>query len=232
MVGRRRAPDARPLVMPKGRSIPRQPGSRPRRPEPPAEQAELDPRLRKIAGELTAGWANIHACHACERACDERAYGTGHVEAPIMLVKDRPSTEDLETTNAFTADAEALGKAFDALGIPLSWLYGSTAVRCGSAPATTEQIEACAGHLLAEIEAIAPKVIVAFGARAAEALIALDGRCGLSIPDDPPKGTLLRVRPGLDILITEQLPEGIQNKEAKRRLWRDLQAVPAVVGGS
>lgn len=218
--------------MPKGRAIPRQPGARPRRPDPPAESPEVDPVVQKVAGELTAGWVQIRACTACPRACDERSYGTGHVQAPILLLKDRPSAADLETSNAFTTEAEALGKAFDALGIPLSWLYGSTAVRCGSAAPTLDEVKACVVHLLTEIEAIAPKLIVAFGARAAEAVMALDGRCGLRVPADPPTGAVFRLRPGLDALITEGLPEGISQKEAKRRLWRDLRSVPALLGGT
>ena len=147
-----------------------------------------------------------------------------------MLVKERPSREDLESSNAFTAEAEALSKAFEALGIPLSWLYGATAVRCGDAPASGDEVQACAGHLLSEIEAVSPRVIVAFGPRAAEALAALDGRCGLSVPDELPAGFSVRIRSDLVALVTEALPEGITQKEAKRRLWRDLRALPELVG--
>lgn len=216
--------------MPAGRKIPRPESPRPKRPAPPADSGEHDPVLRKVAGELTAGWSQIRTCTACRRASDERAYGTGHPLAPIMLVKERPSGEDLESSNAFTSEAEALGKAFEALGIPLSWLYGATAVRCGDAAASTDEVKACAGHLLTEIEAVSPKVIVAFGSRAAEALIALDGRCGLSVPDELPAGGTVRIRSDLVVLATEALPEGVTQKEAKRRLWRDLRALPALIG--
>ncbi len=147
-----------------------------------------------------------------------------------MLVKERPTPEDLESTNAFTSEAEALTKAFEALGIPMSWLYGATAVRCGDAPASTDELKACAMHLLIEIEAISPRVIVAFGPRAAESLVALDGRCGLSVPADLPTGEPVPIRADLVLLVTESLPEGISQKDAKRRLWRDLHALPALVG--
>jgi uracil-DNA glycosylase len=143
-----------------------------------------------------------------------------------MLVKEQPSSEDLETTNAFASDAEALTKAFEALGIPLSWLYGATAVRCGSQAATSDQVAACAQHLLAEIEAVQPRLIVTFGPRAAEALRALDGRCGLSVPDELPRGEAIPIRSDLTMMVTEGLPEGVTQKDAKRRLWRDLQALP------
>ena len=147
-----------------------------------------------------------------------------------MLVKEHPSPEDLESTNAFTSDADALAKAFDALGIPVSWLYGATAVRCGPAPASADQVSACARHLLNEIEAVGPRVIVAFGSRAAEAIAALDGRCGLKVPADVVRGKPVQVRSDLVLMVTEPLPEGITHKDGKRRLWRDLRALPDLVG--
>jgi uracil-DNA glycosylase len=148
-----------------------------------------------------------------------------------MLVGDRPSDDDLESEVAFSSVAEPLDKAFGALGIPLSWVYGATAVRCGSAPATTAQVDACSIHLLVEIEAVEPRVIVAFGPRAVDAVRALGGRCGLVVPDEVPQGMAVKLRPGLAMIATEPLPEGVTLKDSKRRLWRDLQQVPALVAG-
>jgi DNA polymerase len=214
--------------MPQGRKIPRPPTTGPRRPAPPTDDVVFDPAVVKAAGELTALAAQILACEACGRAGPDRAYGTGHPRAPVMLVKEQPSAEDLESTNAFASDADPLTKAFDALGIPLSWLYGATAVRCGPAVATSDELVACSVHLLAEIEAVGPRVIVAFGPKAAEAIRALDGRCGITAPGDLTQGST-RIRPDLMLLVTEPLPEGLTNKEAKRRLWRDLQVVPSLL---
>jgi uracil-DNA glycosylase family 4 len=230
MPAKKRRPDGRSLVMPPGRKIPRSPSPKPVRPDPPADDVQIDPVVRKAGGELTTGWTHIRECEACERACPDRAFGSGHPRAPIMLVKERPSAEDLESTNAFTSDADALAKAFDALGIPVSWLYGATAVRCGPSAATHDQVAACSRHLLNEIEAVGPRVIVAFGARAGEAVAALDGRCGLKVPADVEQGRPVQIRSDLVLMVTEPLPEGITNRDAKRRLWRDLRALPTLVG--
>jgi uracil-DNA glycosylase family 4 len=146
-----------------------------------------------------------------------------------MLVAERPSEADLESGNAFTDEAEALDKAFDALGIPLSWVYGTTAVHCGAESPTADAIRACARHLLVEIEAVEPRVIVAFGPRAADAVRALDGSCGLAVPDELPQGNPVRIRDGLHMIVTEPVPEGVTNKDSKRRLWRDLQQIPALL---
>lgn len=149
-----------------------------------------------------------------------------------MLVGERPTLSDLEAGGAFTDGSEALDKAFEALGIPLSWVYGATAVRCGSDAATIEQIAACSIHLLVEVEALEPQVIVAFGAGAVQALRSLDGRCGIRVPQAVPQGEPTRLRPGLCVIATEPLPAGVTQKESKRRLWKDLQKVPELLAAS
>lgn len=148
-----------------------------------------------------------------------------------MLISERPTEADLDVEASFALEADALDKAFAALEIPLAWVYGATAVRCGSAPATSPQIQACSVHLLLELEAVEPSVVIAFGPRAVEAIRSLHGRCGLNVPDEVPQGTPVQLRPGLVLLATEPLPEGVTLKESKRRLWRDLQQVPVHVNG-
>jgi DNA polymerase len=232
MTGPKPRRNERGLVMPPGRrTIPRAPVPRKPSRSPHADDADPPPLVAKSSGELLALAARIRACEACERAGPRRAFGTGYPRAAVLLVKEQPSANDLDTEGAMTEEADALDKAFTALGIPLSWLYGTTSVRCGSAPATSGQIDACAVHLLIELEAIEPSVVVAFGPRAVEAVRTLHGRCGLIVPDEVPQGRAVRLRPGLQLVATEPLPEGITRADSKRRLWRDLQLVPDLVGG-
>jgi uracil-DNA glycosylase family 4 len=220
------------LVMPPGRrTIPRAPAPRKPSRAPRGDDLPASPLVAKAAGELLALTTRIRACEACDRAGPRRAFGTGYPRAAVLLVKEHPSEPDLAVEGVLADEAEALDKAFNALGIPLSWVYGATAVRCGSAPATSPQIEACAVHLLIEIEAIEPSVVVAFGPRAVESVRTLDGRCGIVVPDEIPQGRAVRLRPGLSLVATEPLPEGVTRKDSKRRLWRDLQLVPELVAG-
>jgi len=214
--------------MPPGRSIPRPPPSRPKKPTPPSE-GEIPVALQKASGELLALSTRIRACTACDRSCPKRAYGTGYPRAAVMLLKDRPSKADLESSGSLTDEADALTKAFAALGVPISWVYGSTAVRCGDGEATGDQLKACATHVLVEIEAVAPRVIVVFGEKALESLRALDGRCGIRVPDEVPRGEVASVRSDLAVILTEDLPQGVTQKDAKRRLWADLQLVRGVL---
>lgn len=209
--------------MPPGpRTIPRSQPTRRKReraPEPP----DVPLLVAKAAGDLVAVAAAIRSCETCRDGTDRVVCGSGYPRAPVMLVRDRPSEADLESGIAFTDEAGALDKAFAALGMALSWAYGTSAVRSAAG-------EVCADHLLAEVEAVEPRVLVAFGPRAVEGLRCLDGRCGLRVPDDVPQGSPIVLRPGLVLIATEPLPEGVAQKDAKRRLWRDLQQVPPLVG--
>jgi len=217
--------------MPAGRRIPRPPDTPPSRPPPPdTSDADVPADVAKAAGELTALNARIRTCEACGRAGAARVYGTGYPRAAVMVVKGSPSPEEASSAHAFEAEAPALTKAFEALGIPVAWVYGSTAVRCGDAPPSAGELEACSRHLLVEVESIQPRVLVAFGDAAVEAVRSLDGRCGLGVPDDIPRGQPVGLRGDLVMIATEELPAGVTNRDAKRRLWRDLQAVPKLIG--
>lgn len=218
--------------MPQGRRIPRTP---PPRPERPAVPGVVDDRpsgaLEKAAGELVELASRVRSCEACGRACPDRVWGTGSPRAPLLLLKERPGEGDLEDGAAFAEEAEALDLAFDRLGIPFSWAYGTTAVRCGPDPASADEVKACAEHLLTEIEAVRPWVLVVLGERAWEGLHALDGRCGLVVPEEAGREPV-RVRADLVALPTEPLPEGVRDPGAKRRLWADLRRLPGLLDQS
>jgi len=219
--------------MPPGRRIPRAADVRKPAPDPPATApppAAVRRELEVAGGELSRLVGTIRACEACGRCSDERAFGSGHPLADVLLLKDVPSREDVASGAAFAKEAEPLGKAFERLGLPLVSVYGTCAVRCAGDGVTSDEIRACAPHLLVELEVLSPRVVVAFGPGAFEAVQALDGRCGISVPDEVPRGGSASIRRGLDLLVTEPLPQGVTLADAKRRLWADLQTLPSLLG--
>lgn len=227
MPAARRGPDERPLEMPQGRRIPR-PSER-RQPAKRVRVERTEGPIAKAGAELAALASTVRACTACARAADARAFGTGFPRARLFLIKGSPADVDLATGNAFAGESDALTKALDALGIPLSWVYGTVAVRCGADDPSADELDACAPHLLVELEAVAPRVVVAFGEGAVTALRALDGRCGIAVPEDVQQGEPVALRTGLVLVVTEPLPEGVRVQRAKRRLWKDLQQLPRLL---
>lgn len=217
--------------MPQGRRIPRPPASKPSRPAVPDPSRGEPSRelLEKAGGELIDLASRVRSCEACGRACPERVQGSGSPRAPLFLLKEHPGDAGLEAGAAFAEEAEALQLAFDRLDLPFSWAYGTTAVRCGPGGASSDEVKACAPHLLVELEAVRPRVLVVFGGRAWDALHQVDGGCGLAVPDEAPKGEPVVLRADLVALLTEPLPDGVRAPEAKRRLWADLRRLPGLL---
>lgn len=233
MGARRPQRGTRPLEMPAGRGIPRQPSPAVRRPKAePVAGSDPPPglavALAKAGGELQALASVVRACTACGRD-GECVFGSGYPMAPVFLLKGEPSETDVQNGAAFTSEAEPLERAFARLKIPFTWVYGTVAVRRGTTPATDDHIKACADHLLVELEAVGPRVLVAFGRVAVDAVRALDGRCGLRVPAEVEPGEPVSLRHGLTLLATEPLPEGVSVPDAKRRLWKHLQILPELL---
>ncbi len=204
------------------RAIPRAPSTR-RKTQRPPDAPDVPPLVAKAAGDLIALASAIRDCEVCGGPDARFAFGSGFPRAPVMLVAERPTDDDLEAGAVFTAEADALDKAFSALQIPLSWVYGTSVVRSDAG-------RPCPEHLLAEIEAVEPVVLVAFGPRAIDGIRSLEGKCGIAVPDATPQGEAIGLRPGLVLIGTEPLREGVNHPDAKRRLWRDLQGIPALIG--
>lgn len=212
--------------MPPGpRSIPRSSDARRPKRSAAADPPSLDPVVVKAAGDLVALSAAIRACGTCVPTGARYSLGSGYPRAPVMLLSEHPEAADVESGIAFTDVAPPLDKAFGALGMSLSWVYGTTARR--TLPQDGGGV--CPEHLAVEIEAVDPRVLVAFGPRAVEALRAVHGRCGLAVPDEVPQGTPVPLRIGLVLVATEPLPAGVTQADAKRRLWRDLRQLPSLV---
>lgn len=144
-----------------------------------------------------------------------------------MLLREAPTESDLKSGLAFIDEASALELAFSKLG--LGPVYGSTAVRCGTGKPSLDELKACATHLLVEIEAVSPRVVVVFGESTLGAVRYLDGRCGIVVPELIEAGEVCKLKESLVLLLTESLPEGLESTTSKRILWKHLQLLPGLI---
>jgi DNA polymerase len=131
-------------------------------------------RLAEAVGDCTA--CDLH------RRATQAVFGRGPAAARLMVVGEQPGDrEDIEG-RAFVGPAGALlERALAAAGLPREDLYLTNAVkhfkwerrgtrRLHKAPSARERT-ACRPWLLAELEAVAPILVVALGASAAQALL-------------------------------------------------------------
>ena len=132
------------------------------------------PALRAVAAR----------CEGCDlyRNATQTVFGEGPERAPVVLVGEQPGDREDREGRPFVGPAgQLLDEALALAGVPRAELYVTNAVkhfkfeqrgkrRLHKRPATPE-IRICNGWLLAEIEAIAPRMIVCLGATAAQSFM-------------------------------------------------------------
>lgn len=124
-------------------------------------------------------------CHGCPLYADatQTVFGHGHRGAPIMLVGEQPGDQEDRAGLPFVGPAgRLLARALDEADIDQTLTYQTNAVkhfkftrkggkrRIHQKPSRTEVV-ACRPWLIAEIEAVRPRVIVCLGATAAQSLL-------------------------------------------------------------
>jgi DNA polymerase len=133
---------------------------------------------------LSALRAAAHTCHGCDlwREATQVVFGEGVAGARIVLVGEQPGDAEDEAGRPFVGPAgKLLDDALEAAGIARGDAYVTNAVkhfkftrrgkkRIHDKPTRYEQA-ACRPWLEAELEALAPPVVVLLGATAAQSLL-------------------------------------------------------------
>jgi len=160
--------------------------------------------------QLSFGFAAIAAfeeartaargCQACPlwEPATQTVFGEGPVPAPIMLIGEQPGdNEDLAGKPFVGPAGQKLTEALEHAGLPRAALYVTNAVkhfkyvprgkiRLHQRPVAAE-IKACRQWLEKELEFVRPKVAVALGATAAQALF------GKAMPVNKNRGQLFEL---------------------------------------
>lgn len=142
--------------------------------------ADFLPQRKTLPSLRTA----VQGCKACDlwKRATQAVFGEGRVRAEVMLVGEQPGDqEDLQGRPFVGPAGKVLDKALQAAGIDRDDVYVSNVVkhfkweqrgkrRIHKKPSAME-IAACRPWFDAEVEVVKPKVIVALGATAAQALL-------------------------------------------------------------
>ncbi|MEW6770082.1 MAG: uracil-DNA glycosylase [Bacillota bacterium] len=116
----------------------------------------------------------FRSCSACRLrgTCSAPVPGAGMALSPLLLVGEAPgATEDEQGLPFIGAAGRLLTELLEAAGCPRSLVYISNVVKCrppGNRRPFEDEVAACSGWLLKELEVVGPRVIVALGATAYE----------------------------------------------------------------
>lgn len=175
-------------------------------------------------GQLEALEREAQACTDCQLSDGRHrvVFGSGGVEADLMLIGEGPGAEEDRQGLPFVGPAgELLTKILDAIGIDRKDAYIANIVKCrppGNRDPLPEEAAACRSYLDRQIEIVQPRVIVALGRVAAQDLLDSDLALGKL------RGRWHRVK-GIPTRVTYHPAALLRNTGWKRPTWEDMQIV-------
>ncbi|MCG8459016.1 MAG: uracil-DNA glycosylase [Holophagales bacterium] len=168
--------------------------------------------------------ARALACTACPLSQGRRhvVFGDGYPDADLMFVGEGPGAEEDRKGLPFVGPAGALlTRIIHAIEMRREEVYIANVVKCRpprNRDPMPEEVAACRSFLEAQIELIRPKVLVALGRVAAQALLGTDA------PLRDLRGRWHRVRE-VDTRVTYHPAALLRNVAYKRPTWEDMQIV-------
>ncbi|MDB6130763.1 MAG: polymerase [Verrucomicrobiales bacterium] len=122
-------------------------------------------------------------CVKCPHLASSRrnvVFGVGNIDSPLMFVGEAPGMEEDQEGEPFVGVAgQLLTKIIKAMGFGREQIYIANVLKCrpntpgqsaGNRKPSEEEMKKCLPYLLAQIEIIQPKIIVALGGTAVEGL--------------------------------------------------------------
>jgi len=143
---------------------------------PPLEAPPGEAPPRPPAG-LAAIRETIGDCRRC-KLCEARTnivFGVGNPDAELMFVGEGPGADEDARGEPFVGRAgQKLNEMIRSIGLTREQVYIANVVKCrppGNRDPEPDEVATCSPFLFAQIEAIAPKVIVALGSPATKTLL-------------------------------------------------------------
>ena len=155
-------------------------------------------------------------------------FGVGNPEAELVFVGEGPGAEEDRRGEPFVGRAgELLDRMIVAMGLRREDVYICNVVKCRppeNRDPEPDEVAACEPFLKAQLDAIAPRVIVGLGRFAVQCLLG------------DPEARIGRVRGrwaaynGVDLMPTFHPAYLLRNPAQKRPAWEDLKEVMRVLG--
>jgi uracil-DNA glycosylase family 4 len=153
-------------------------------------------------------------------------FGVGNPNADLMFVGEAPGADEDEQGEPFVGRAgQLLTKIIEAIGLERDDVYIANVIKCrppGNRNPEPDEVERCQPFLFRQIDAIKPKVIVALGKFAAQALLQTTD------PITRLRGRTFKYR-GATLIPTFHPAYLLRNPSSKREVWEDMKKVRAIL---
>ena len=120
--------------------------------------------------ELKAVYQQASGCVKCPGLASTRrtvVFGSGNADADLMFVGEAPGFHEDKQGAPFVGQAgKVLERLLQTIGLTRPQVYIANVLKCrppGNRDPVPDEIEACEGHLFAQVELIRPKVVCTLG---------------------------------------------------------------------
>jgi uracil-DNA glycosylase family 4 len=180
---------------------------------------------RNPAEALAAVRADIGDCTRCKLHTLGRSqvvFGVGNPDADLMFVGEAPGAdEDVQGIPFVGRAGQLLTKIIEAIELKREDVYIANVIKCRppqNRNPEPDEVETCEPFLFQQIDVIKPKVIVALGKFAAQALLRTDA------PISRLRGRVFEYR-GAKLIPTFHPAYLLRNPSSKREVWEDMKLV-------
>jgi len=193
---------------------------RPSNPSPavPATDDEIREKyLERAIREMNSLTRDIQACRHCPRGSLMPVLGSGHPQADVLLLKYAPQVAEIEEGVAFYGrSGNALRKSLGRLGVDPLAVYGTLCVKCPVGDGSLAD-PICLARVTEEIAIVQPRIIVVMGEDALQVLNELELPLSRPVAWEP--GVLQQLTPSVEVLVTPNIDESLDEEDAKRAFW-------------
>ncbi len=180
-----------------------------------------------LAPAIVADWERLRVavrdCQGCElhRTRTQTVFGVGHSAPRWVIVGEAPGAEEDRQGEPFVGAAgKLLNEMLRAVGLGRGDVFIANVIKCRppeNRNPTPAEIGACAGHLQAQLDLLAPRLILAVGRIAAQSLL------GQNEPVGRLRGRAHAFGPaGIPLVVTYHPAYLLRSPAEKRRAWDDL----------
>lgn len=190
----------------------------------------VEPGLEDTETAMAALRERASVCLKCPHLVKSRknvVFGVGDIHAQLMFVGEAPGAdEDAQGEPFVGAAGQLLTRIIKTMGLSRETVYIANILKCrpdtpgqsaGNRKPTGEEMKTCLPYLLAQIDLIRPKVLVALGATAIEGLLGAGGGIGKL------RGTFQTFR-NIPLMPTFHPAYLLRNQALteKRKVWEDM----------
>jgi DNA polymerase len=172
----------------------------------------------------------VSGCTRCDlhRTRTQTVFGVGCESARWMIIGEAPGAEEDRRGEPFVGPAgQLLDEMLRAVGITRDRVFIANILKCRppeNRDPKPAEVLACAGHLNAQIELVAPRLILAVGRIAAQSLLQQE------VPVGRLRGRVHAYGPqAIPLIVTYHPAYLLRSPAEKRKAWEDLRRALSIV---